>query len=491
MFRKFKPVPSDLPRIEAPFSRRAQPQPQPQPFFGGRVKQPGLENRNSQALLEKFTGTSSFSPRKETEAVINGKTEKTTLLDHTNPSGLGNLRFLPQSIDETRTANNRKEQQGVLGVKAGLAPNLAQKNVSNLTTVDALDGNLVGLSRQGPLAQEVFLGPRTEIETSRTGQAVKRTALDKSLDLANQYITNIYAESQPKKRVQFAFPVDIGKSVSRARTSVTPTFLMTDPGKEQEATWSAPTQQNLGGALRNVTAPDPTTKEAVSEALPVSNKSSVQVVGGYQTSTMEAKQTFKEINSVHTHAPAPSFGMNTAYTLSQPVAKPTVNEALITAARPIGGSHVPANMKFPDVVTSKRDDVLVQDYQGAPTGFPVIADGSDAVDRSKFSVRPDFGDRAHVGAYNTGSRLDASFKTVHKVAAGRVQHGTGTTSSRPGIGGVAMKAYAPSESYNIPRVLNGGNEQFPEYTLKQERPPLQQHSPTTPRPLDRILPKLE
>ncbi|KAJ3061708.1 hypothetical protein HK102_009014, partial [Quaeritorhiza haematococci] len=180
MFRKFKPVPSDLPRIEAPFSRRAQPQPQPQPFFGGRVKQPGLENRNSQALLEKFTGTSSFSPSKETEAVINGKTEKTSVLDHvdqirdriwtksggdiaespfpqTNPSGLGNLRFLPRSIDETRTANNRKESyeihqvhQGVLGVKAGLAPNLAQKNVSNLTTVDAL----VGLSRQGPLAQE-------------------------------------------------------------------------------------------------------------------------------------------------------------------------------------------------------------------------------------------------------------------------------------------------------------------------------------------------
>ncbi|KAJ3060669.1 hypothetical protein HK102_009407 [Quaeritorhiza haematococci] len=146
-------------------------------------------------------------------------------------------------------------------------------------------------------------------------------------------------------------------------------------------------------------APDPTMKEAFSKALPASNKSSVKTVGGYQTSAMEAKQTFKEINSVQAHAPVPSFGMNTAYTLSRHVAKPTVKEALITEARPIGGSHVPANMKFPDMFRSKTDEPMVKDYQGAPTGFKVIADGSDAVDRSKFAVRPDFGDREHVGAY--------------------------------------------------------------------------------------------
>ncbi|KAJ3058222.1 hypothetical protein HK102_010612 [Quaeritorhiza haematococci] len=82
MFRKFKPVPSDLLRIEAPFTRRAQPQAQPQPFFGGRVKQPGVDNRNSQALLERFTGSSSAGPRQETEAVLNGKTQKLAALDH-------------------------------------------------------------------------------------------------------------------------------------------------------------------------------------------------------------------------------------------------------------------------------------------------------------------------------------------------------------------------------------------------------------------------
>ncbi|KAJ3060670.1 hypothetical protein HK102_009408 [Quaeritorhiza haematococci] len=105
-------------------------------------------------------------------------------------------------------------------------PNLAEKNVSNLTT-NQEPRNGRAMASQGTVTdQEVFLGSRTKTETNRTGQGFGGNRMN---SMPSQY-------SETKKRIQFAFPVDIAKAGGvQPVDNWNQTYLLTDPGKEQQA----------------------------------------------------------------------------------------------------------------------------------------------------------------------------------------------------------------------------------------------------------------
>lgn len=384
-----------------------------QPMFGSTVRQPGIENANSQVLLERFTGVPSsedqgtYRPKME---VLNPLPNNPDQLSKANISQVASLydrartsvkpsheyitpvqsirdapmqadsiRILPYDIDQVRGPLNKQvSYEGVLipgqkGSTRGMLPNVRDNpwDVSREKPAGDLAPNRAAASGKNlsltPTVRNVLSTTQDRELNYFTAPNKQRKLGDYSDRLASQRAT---VDAAVTRRIE---PFAPGLGTARRATGVgrnVGTIMMRETEGGTEVKYKGqPVQSGVGMTQRNVSAPEGTLRDATAvNTVGAGNASGLKDNTSYRAQNVDAPVTTKDLNSKNRYKGQPHKNLGMGF-VKQGIQKWTTNkETNQFSQRGNPTSSVTAHMSYEAVFENGMDKAIAGDRYGAAKG---------------------------------------------------------------------------------------------------------------------------
>ena len=424
MFRAFEfkgpMVNNELPQVSGPISLLSgQPLDMThhnmQPMFGSMVKQTGVENANSQVLLERFTGMPStddqgtYRPRQEvlnplpnnpdplaraniSQADIYSRAQSTMKSSHeyVNPVASfrdlplqsDSIRILPYDIDQTRGGQHKQiTYEGVMipgqkGSTRGMLPNMRENRWDLLQETQFTDLNPNRAATSGknwsitPNVRNVLATTQDPETNYFTAPNHQRKVGDYSSLLQSHHAT---ADETVSRRLE-PFSPGFGTARGTGAGRNVGTMMLRETEKGLQKKYTGQPFKNVGSRQANVTAPEYTLKDAssVNTVGPV-NASGTKDNTAYRKQNVDAPVTTKDMNSRNRYRGQPHKNLGMGFK-KQGIEKWTTNKEINQFSKTGNPKNfVAAHMSYDAIFEPDMDRTIEGDRYGVGTKGMTLA----------------------------------------------------------------------------------------------------------------------